>query len=168
MKHIKKLTSLYFKIRSFIIKIFPYVTVVKHNNLELKFHNINYVTDYRIRTFSSKEPETLEWIDKFDKNSVFYDIGANVGLYSIYAAKKKDTYVYSFEPSLLNLDLLFKNIDENNLNNKISILPIALNDKNIISRFNISDLRKAGALSSFGKDFDHLGSKILLYIRYEH
>ena len=88
MKLIKKLTSLYFKIRSLIIKIFPYVTVVKYNNLELKFHNINYVTDYESELLPVKA-ETLEWIDKFDENSVFYDIGANVGLYSIYAAKKK-------------------------------------------------------------------------------
>ncbi len=162
MKFITKLKSLYFKIRSLIIKAFPNVSIIKHNNVELKLHNINYLTDYRIRTFASKEPETLEWIDKFDENSVFYDIGANVGLYSIYAAKKKESQVYSFEPSILNLDLLFKNIDENNLNNKISILPIALNDKNIISRFNLSDLRKAGALSSFGKEFDHLGKKLLI------
>jgi len=63
----------------------------------------NFLMRYRYNTFFSKEPETLNWIDGFEQNSVFYDIGANVGLYSIYAAKKKNAQVYSFEPSFLTL-----------------------------------------------------------------
>ena len=39
--------------------------------------------------FFSKEPETLEWIDNFSKDSsIFWDIGANIGLYSIYNSIK--------------------------------------------------------------------------------
>ena len=51
---------------------------------------INYYTSLRVNTFYSKEPETLKWIDNFneDKNIIFWDIGANIGLYSIYAALK--------------------------------------------------------------------------------
>ena len=40
---------------------------------------------------------TLDWIDSIEKGSVFWDIGANVGLYGIYAAIKKDCIVYAFE-----------------------------------------------------------------------
>ena len=36
----------------------------------------------------------------------------------------------------------------------ITIIPIALNDTNTVSRFNMSDIRNAGALSSFGKTYD--------------
>ena len=39
---------------------------------------MNYTTNYRIKTFFSKEPETLSWIDKFKNKSVFWDIGANI------------------------------------------------------------------------------------------
>ena len=37
-----------------------------------------------------KDPETLEWIDSFDKrdNFIFRDIGANIGLHSIYNSIK--------------------------------------------------------------------------------
>ena len=37
-------------------------------------------------TYHTQEPETLEWIDTFDKSGdfIFWDIGANIGLYSIY------------------------------------------------------------------------------------
>ena len=60
----------------------------------------------------TKEPETLEWIDQFKGDKiVFWDIGANVGLYSIYAAlKHKDIQIISFEPSVNNLRVLSRNI----------------------------------------------------------
>tara|TARA_B100002019_G_C21127226_1_gene526421 strand:- start:48 stop:836 length:789 start_codon:yes stop_codon:yes gene_type:complete len=162
------LTNFYFKtikflisnIRTIYFKYFPRVSSITHNSLSLKFFNINEVTDYRINTFSSKEPDTLNWIDDFNDNCTFYDIGANVGLYSIYAAKRANCKVYAFEPSFLNLELLFKNIDLNEINEMITIIPIALNDTNTVSRFNMSDIRNAGALSSFGKTYDQKGSNL--------
>ena len=69
---------------------------IKYKNIDLKFKIVNYITFYRAKTFSSKEPETLNWIDTFEDGSTFYDIGANVGLYSIYAAKSKNCNVYCF------------------------------------------------------------------------
>ena len=45
------------------------------------------------------------------RNNTYLDIGANVGLYSIYAAKLTEANVYAFEPSVLNLEILYKNID---------------------------------------------------------
>ena len=79
-------------------------------NINLILHTPTYLTNYRYRTFFSKEPETIEWIDNFEKNSVFFDIGANVGLYSIYASMCKNSKVFSFEPSFFNLELLARNI----------------------------------------------------------
>ena len=40
-----------------------------------------------------QEPETLEWIDTFqnDKKIIFWDIGANIGIYSIYALQSTKT-----------------------------------------------------------------------------
>ena len=54
----------------------------------------NWICKIRANTFSTKEPETLEWIDKSESDGVFFDIGANVGLYSLYyAATKKTRYM---------------------------------------------------------------------------
>jgi len=42
---------------------------------------------YRADTFGTKEPEALAWVDKYFRNAdVFYDIRANVELYSLPAA----------------------------------------------------------------------------------
>ena len=54
----------------------------------LTLHCPGELTVFRATTFLSKEPETIEWIDTFRQDDVFWDIGANVGLYSLYAALK--------------------------------------------------------------------------------
>ena len=79
----------------------------------------NFLNRYRHNTFFTKEPETLQWMDGFAQDAVFYDIGANVGLYSIYAAKKRNAQVYSFEPSFFNLEFLARNVYKNNLTENI-------------------------------------------------
>ena len=57
---------------------------------EIKFFVPNQLLNWRVDTFFTKEPETLEWIDNFEKkeNLTFWDIGANIGLYSIYNSLK--------------------------------------------------------------------------------
>ena len=81
---------------------------------------------------------TLKWIDTFEKNSIFFDIGANIGLYSIYAAKSRDTIVYSFEASFNNLRTFHINTSMNNLSNMINIIPNSLYSSNKINKFSLN------------------------------
>ena len=117
----------------------------------------------RVQSLYTKEPETLNWIDSFQPNNseniVFWDIGANIGLYSIYAAVIfKDIEIISFEPSTSNTRTLSRNISINNLENKISIFPLALSDKeNIISYFNETRFSEGGSISNFNSDIDYRG-----------
>lgn len=41
---------------------------------------------WRHDTFWSKEPETIEWIKSFNDGDLFFDIGANIGVYTLYFA----------------------------------------------------------------------------------
>ena len=117
----------------------------------------------RVQSLYTKEPETLNWIDSFKPNNsekiVFWDIGANIGLYSIYTAVKfKDIEIISFEPSTSNTRTLSRNISINNLENKISIFPLALTDKeNIISYFNETRFSEGSSISNFNSDIDYRG-----------
>ncbi len=52
-------------------------------------------------------------------NSVVIDIGANIGVYSIFAAQQKNNIVYAFEPMIDNFKILKENIAINNLEKKI-------------------------------------------------
>lgn len=136
------------------------------NGHQIYLHTPNFLLRYRHKTFFSKEPETLEWIDGFEENSIFYDIGANVGLYSIYAAKIRKTNVFAFEPSFFNLEFLARNVYSNSLTKNISIIPIALNDKISLSKFNISKVTWGGALSTFERNFDDDGNEMNIDFEY--
>lgn len=135
-------------------------STVHHGEVCMDFVTPNLLSHYRAISFSVKEPDTLEWIDKIPKNSIFWDVGANVGLYSVYAAKKGCSHVYAFEPSVFNLELLARNINLNCLQSKITVMPIALSEKIGISQFNLSTTSWGGALSTFDKDFDQHGNKL--------
>jgi hypothetical protein len=41
---------------------------------------------WRVETIETKEPKTVEWIKKIPDGSVLWDVGANIGIYSAYAA----------------------------------------------------------------------------------
>lgn len=143
-----------FKVLEFLQKLIfkKNYSLIRYGNNLLMFLNINSITNFRNKTFFTKEPETLKYISKFKKNSIFWDIGANVGLYSCFAAKVKDCKVYAFEPSYFNLEVLVRNINKNNLEKKITIVPLSLDKKNNEDFFNLSNISYGSALSSFKKN----------------
>ena len=123
---------------------------------------------YRARTYSTKEPETLEWIERyFQPRDVFYDIGANIGLYSIFAAKHLGgrCKIYAFEPEALNHAQLSKNIFLNRLSGVILPCSVALTDKVCFDTLNLNpdNFRNVGhgqliagsSLHSFGVARDY-------------
>lgn len=133
---------------------------VSNVGLTLKFIVPNSLCDWRAKTFSSKEPETLEWIDSIPTESVLWDVGANIGLYSIYAAKKRNCRVWSFEPSVFNLEVLARNIFANGLTSQICIVPVALSDRLGSSQMRMTTTEWGGALSTFGQKFGWDGEVI--------
>lgn len=137
---------------------------VQHQNgnskINLEFYTPNAICRMRTDTFSNKEPETLAWIDAYTGDGPFFDIGANIGLYSIYFAKTKNLDVYCFEPSVFNLRLLIKNSYLNGVHDKLKIIPNALSNENGFANFNLSTEEEGGALSSFQVDFGWDGKPI--------
>jgi len=133
---------------------------VFYKDLKLTFYTPNRLSFYRADTFSTKEPETLSWIDNFNSKSTFWDIGANIGIYSCYAGKKKNCNVYAFEPSIFNLEWLGKNIQLNNLVDNITIIPIPLTNSISKNTLNFSTTDWSGALSTFGENYGHDGKNI--------
>lgn len=57
-------------------------------NLPFRLQQNTEIEKWRADTFWTKEPETIAWIDSFDSGDTFMDIGANIGLYSLYAASR--------------------------------------------------------------------------------
>ena len=103
-----------------------------HNGISLNFVTPTALTKYRAVTFASKEPETLLWIEQIPEGSVLMDVGANVGIFSIYAALARNCKVYAIEPSLLNLDILLRNIVNNRVAKLVTVIPLALSDTDAV------------------------------------
>jgi len=95
-------------------------------------------------TFSTKEPETLEWIDKIPQGSVIWDVGANIGLYTCYAAKARGCRVFAFEPSVFNLELLARNIFLNELTDRVTIIPTPLSNTLAFNALNMQTTEWGG------------------------
>jgi len=130
---------------------------VAHQGLNLVFSIPNALNRFRVDTFSTKEPQTLEWIDGLSRGSVVWDIGANVGLYTCYAAKARGCRVFAFEPSVFNLELLARNIFLNGITDQATIVPLPLSDELAVSKLNMTSTDWGGALSTFGQDYGHDG-----------
>lgn len=134
--------------------------IITHRQTQLTFATPNKLNHFRVASFSTKEPETLEWIDGFQSGSVVWDIGANVGLYSCYAAKVRNCKVFAFEPSVFNLELLARNIFLNGLTRSVAIVPVPLSDRLAFSTLNMTSTEWGGALSTFGQDYGWDGKEI--------
>ena len=143
---------------------------IKILDKKIKFFCPNQLIEWRTKTLFTKEPETIEWIESFEKkeNLIFWDIGANIGLYSIYnSLKNPNSITIAFEPSSSNLRVLTRNISINNLEKNIKIVPIPLTNKeNIFQMMNESNFVEGGALNTFGEKFDFEGKKFKPIMKY--
>ena len=134
-------------------RIFTEHLVLSDKSLNYKFHVPNWLTFFRAKSLFSKEPETIDWIRQFPPGAVFWDVGANVGTYSVFAGKN-GARVFSIEPSFLNLEILQRNIVLNDLNDSVSMIPIGLGARNHLAGFFLSkeNLTWGGAHNSLGKN----------------
>jgi FkbM family methyltransferase len=125
-----------------------YIGVRSQNELSI---GINYC---------KKEPETVAWIESMPQGSVFYDIGANIGAFSLIAASQngKISQVVSIEPAYHNFSALVQNIITNGFGNIIIPINCAVADETTIGIFNYRKLMTGSAESVFGRPIDVKGS----------
>ncbi len=122
----------------------PYYAQKKYN---LKFYTPNVKVLGRSKGMLSSEPDTIEWINSFNKSDVFLDIGANIGTYSMYAGSRGNQ-VISVEPLWTNYSVLCDNIIANNFADKIVPLNIALTDRVKIENLSISSIDSGSSHNS--------------------
>lgn len=123
-------------------------------NGELAISCPTRVALWRAQTLLTKEPGTIEWIDSFRAGELFFDIGANIGLYSLYAAYR-GIHCFAFEPESQNYALLNRNIYLNSFGDKISALNIALSSDSKIDFLNLRNFVAGAALHNFGSAIDY-------------
>ena len=134
-----KFISLYFHLR-----YMPTIRVTKVEKFNIRYSLISSI-EYLLRYKESYRSEklTVDWIQKFIMpGDIVWDVGANVGAYSLlmalnFKAAKKGC-VYAFEPEASNFYSLNRNIMENQLDNYIIPICLALSDKVGVENFYLS------------------------------
>lgn len=125
----------------------------------LIYNTPNTATVWRVKTLFEKEPDTIEWLNSFEPESILYDVGANVGMYSIYAAMLRDVHVFAFEPESQNFALLNRNIFSNQLSEKVSAFPVALSDETAYDMLYLSEFGIGGSCHNFGESVNYDGNE---------
>ena len=115
------------------IKIHPSgilkVNIKNHKFFYLKTNQTSFLT----RELFWKKPENFDYTTIFigliAKVNTFFDIGANIGYYSILGCKINTSLkVYAFEPSRGVMIFMCENLKINNLLDKVIVEPIELSD----------------------------------------
>jgi FkbM family methyltransferase len=130
---------------------------ITHAGKTMVFVTPNSMTRWRVQSIYTKEPWTLEWLDSFESGDVMLDCGANVGMYSIWAAATKGVKVYAFEPEAQNYALLNRNIFHNQLQHDVKAYCMGLSDGVGLFDLHMADMRAGGSCHSVGEalDFQH-------------
>ncbi len=130
----------------------------------LRYVESNRLAHKRVESLFTKEPTTIPWLESMSSSDVLIDIGANVGMYSIYAACLTGCRVYSFEPESLNYAELNKNIFANGLHERVSAYCIALSDEDKIGHLLLGAFGYAYSHHDFNentwKEDKHFGDKV--------
>lgn len=103
---------------------------------------------WRAMTFYSEEPETIKWLESIGQGYL-WDVGANVGMYSLYAAKVSKSRVLAIEPEAQNFAILLENIFLNNLQGAIQATNLAISHSFGLGRLSVHAVTKGGAYNDF-------------------
>ncbi len=139
----------------------PYKTVginqpvlnVEHNGKKMLYCVANDHTAWRVKSMFTKEPDTIAWIDGMKPGETFVDIGANMGIYTIFAGAL-GLKVYAFEPEAQNYALLCRSLM---FNDEMDVLAycLALSDEFKADSLYLSAYLPGGSCHTFGSNLDH-------------
>jgi len=118
----------------------------------LKFVDTNRLSKKRVDGLFKKEPTTILWMDSFKPDEVMFDVGANVGMYSVYAGKISGARVFSFEPESQNYAELNRNIFLNQLNEKVTAYNLAASNRFEIATLYLSHFCPGYSHHDFGEN----------------
>jgi FkbM family methyltransferase len=116
-------------------------------NIPFNARNTQYHALYFSKYQTGYEPETTALIDVLlQRNDVFFDVGANWGYFSLYAASHPDFNgeVHAFEPMPNTVIDLKRTVQMSGVQEKITIHPFALSDKEDTAQMVLPDNVQSG------------------------
>lgn len=124
---------------------------------QLKFHCYGPITYMRAERLLDKEPGTIAWLDSLPEDGVLWDIGANVGPYSLYAALKPGVQVVAVEPEASNHFILTRNISANGFQERVQALNIGISQSTGVTGFYLFTQASGGSEHAIDRPLNHEG-----------
>lgn len=108
----------------------------------------------RAMKMTSREPDTLAWIEGFGAEDVLWDIGSNIGVFTLYAALSPQTRVVAFDPLPDNYAGLCRNLILNGFSSRVMAFCMAVSDTTEVSSLHIPAVAHTmgGSGSTIGLD----------------
>ena len=125
-----------------------YYQIINKRLIRAKVNNYKMILDLKtlglskaLFVYGKREILDTYLVNKNIKEDInVLDIGANIGYYVLMEASQlRNGKIYALEPDPRNIELLRKNIELNNFQNKVKILPLAASDKNEIKAFHLGE-----------------------------
>ncbi len=124
-------------------------------NSGITFFTPNTHCAWRVSSLLTKEKDTIDWIEHMAPGEMLFDVGANMGQYSLYAWKR-GIDVHAFEPESQNFALLQRNIVVNKAET-VTAWPLALADKPSIAIMHLSTVMPGGSCHAYEKPIGYNG-----------
>ena len=107
----------------------------------------------RAERMLEKERGTIAWLSReLRPDDVFFDVGANIGVYTIFAARRLGPKgaVISFEPHVPNAASLIENVHLNRHQCTVRLVTSALTNSEHYDAFNYRSVQASSSSSQFG------------------
>ena len=93
-------------------------------------------------------------------DACLWDIGANVGVFSVYAALHKERRVLAFEPAGSTYAVLNRNIELNDMSDQVTAYCIAFSKRTKLDVLNMANTEAGRAMHGFGTELNQMGEII--------
>ena len=106
---------------------------------------------------AKQEPDTVSWIEAMPEDGVLWDIGANIGFFSLYAGAVlggNGVRVVAFEPAAASYGVLNRNIEGNGMDGRIVAYCVALAGATKAGRLNMGAAGQGTAAGSWYNGFE--------------
>lgn len=123
---------------------------VKFAGHRIKFAIPNRKCLHFALSLEKREPMTNKWILAFDRDDVFFDVGANNGVFALMAAVVPGCRVYAFEPHFASYYTLVHNIFANDLQDRVSAYPLAISNGLAFDNLYLSAITAGKSLNNYG------------------
>lgn len=122
-----------------LLNLFPYDIKIDKLTVRIADRSIANGCGALINAMGYYDPNNMYFIeDVFQSGiyNIFFDVGANIGIYSLIAANQsQNSRVFAFEPHPVTFSFLMENVRINNYGNQIKCFQFALGDSNTKTLF---------------------------------